>query len=670
MTQTQIPSGLQALMQASQVLSSQASPTAPGPQGPQPTVAERVNQQIKQFAQPPQPPQGGIAGLTPNMQEIGKQAGVAGQIMAQRQAQQQQLAQNPQAVAQMAAQMLQSKGVAGLPSNMGFKEGGIIGFDGEDGSAVPAPNVPGMDKLMEIMKNAEGTEVASTDNQAALQALAEAQKRLAAAAQSGDTRSAQLYAKQVADIRREIQSEPSTTPGEVVAQPIAPPRGLPDGTPTLGETTRARLKDIANMLPSGLPAGSGIELLRSAYADKKEPAPSLQQPGARVQVDPTKLEGYGVPAAGPAARPAAAPLSRAAAPAALAPSRAAAPTARAKTGIQTISIPETKVDRTAAVEPTLASLAADINTLSPKRAEDYNKEEAAREAERAKLKAGMADLNAEEIKALEEDKATRKQLAASKAERDQFNRVQSFFRDLYTRGDSYSNVQAGIFARDEAERLADKEHNKAVILLKKAQQAEKLGDHDRASALKEKAYERLSKEDKNRLDASKIAGELANSRYGQQMETARTEAQIKSANVRTEAELNQRNQALQANLDIERQKVAGMSEERKNSRQGQALTAALGRLNDATQNLTKVSDQNKTNLAMKDSKDPTAQAMYKQAEKNVSTAEATYQEAKRVFDSIAADALKGYATTPAKPAGGAKPDFIWDQKTQKMVPNK
>jgi hypothetical protein len=75
-------------------------------------------------------------------------------------------------------------------------------------------------------------------------------------------------------------------------------------------------------------------------------------------------------------------------------------------------------------------------------------------------------------------------------------------------------------------------------------------------------------------------------------------------------------------------------------------------LNDATQNLTKVSSQNETKLAMKDSKDPTAQAMYKQAEKNVSTAEATYQEAKRVFDSIAAEALKGYATTPAKPAGG------------------
>lgn len=624
MMQTQIPSGLQALMQASQILSSQASPTAPGPQGPQPTVAGRINEQLKQSAQPQQP-QGGIAGLTPNMQEVGKQAGVAGQIMAQRQAQQQQQAQNPEAVAQMAAQMLQSKGVAGLPSNMGFKEGGIIGFDGEERSDVP--EVPGMDKLMEIMANAEGTEVAAADNQVALQALEDARKR--------------LYSYGLKQRRDD-------------------PEGFVAAQNQFNAAENAYRKAQREQFSSETgPAGALGKTLSPAAA----PVAAQSYPD-ELRRGRATTPGIGIPAALPVKDAAVKPPPPA-------PSRSAGPTAPpVKAGIQAVSIPETKVDRTGIVEPTISSLATDINTLSPKRAEDYNKEEAAREAERAKLKAGMADLNAEEIKALEEDKATRKQLAASKAERDQFNRVQSFFRDLYTRGDSYSNVQAGIFARDEAERLADKEHNKAVILLKKAQQAEKLGDHDRASALKEKAYERLSKEDKNRLDASKIAGELANSRYGQQMETARTEAQIKSANVRTEAELNQRNQALQANLEIERQKIAGLSAERRNSREGQALTAALGRLNDATQNLTKVSKQHETKLAMKDSKDPTAQAMYKEAEKNVSTAEATYQEAKRVFDAIAADALKGYATTPSKPAGGAKPDFIWDQKTQKMVPNK
>ena len=132
MMNAQIPSGLQALLQASQVLQQQAAPTAPGPQGPQPTVASKVNQQIQQTAAPQD--------MMPGMRDMGQQAGIAGQIMAQKQAQQQQMAQNPQAVAQMAAQMLQGQGVAGLPSNMQFKEGGIIGFDGRKRSDVPDPD--------------------------------------------------------------------------------------------------------------------------------------------------------------------------------------------------------------------------------------------------------------------------------------------------------------------------------------------------------------------------------------------------------------------------------------------------------------------------------------------------------------------------------------------------
>jgi hypothetical protein len=606
--QTQIPSGLQALMQASQVLSSQASPTAPGPQGPQPTIAERVNQQIKQVAQP-QPPQGGIAGLTPNMQEIGKQAGVAGQIMAQRQAQQQQQAQNPQAVAQMAAQMLQSKGVAGLPSNMGFKEGGIIGFDGEERSDVPAPNVPGMDKLMEIMKNAEGTEIASTDNQVALQALEDARKRLYSyglkqrrddpegfvAAQNQFNAAENAYRKAK---REQFSSE--TGPAGALGKTLSPAASPVAAQAYPDELRRGRATTPGIGIPAALP-------VKDAAVNPPPTAPSM------------------------AAATAAAPV---------------------KAGIPTVTIPETKIDTSGIAEPTMKGALEGARQIVTGNADQTIKDLKAIRDEREKIKAGMTDLNAEEIKALEEDRAARRQLAASKAERDQFNRVQSFFRDLYTRGDSYSNVQAGIFARDEAERLAEKEHKKAVILLKKAQQAEKLGDLDRKAQYLKEYQDIKDKETTLLTQAAQISARIDESKYGKKMDAASTQAQIDSANVRTAVEINQRNQALQANLDIERQKVAGMSEERKNSRQGQALTAALGRLNDATQNLTKVSSQNETKLAMKDSKDPTAQAMYKQAEKNVSTAEATYQEAKRVFDSIAAEALKGYATTPAKPAGG------------------
>jgi len=110
-----IPTGLQALMQASAVLQNTAAPTAPGPQGQQPTVANRVMQQ--------------------GMAQAGKQAGIANAMMMQKAQQQQRMAQDPQAVAQMAAQMLK-QGVGGLPVNMQFKDGGIIGFD--DGGTVRA----------------------------------------------------------------------------------------------------------------------------------------------------------------------------------------------------------------------------------------------------------------------------------------------------------------------------------------------------------------------------------------------------------------------------------------------------------------------------------------------------------------------------------------------------
>jgi len=128
MLNTQIPSGLQALMQAAQILQQQASPSAPGPQGQQPTVAKQVEQAAAQQAMP-------------DMQAVGQQAGIAGQMMAQRQQQQQQMAQNPQAVAQMAAQMLR-QGVGSLPSNMQFKEGGIIGYAGPEGSDVRVQPIP------------------------------------------------------------------------------------------------------------------------------------------------------------------------------------------------------------------------------------------------------------------------------------------------------------------------------------------------------------------------------------------------------------------------------------------------------------------------------------------------------------------------------------------------
>lgn len=111
--QPQIPMGLQALLKASAVLQQTATPTAPGPQGEQPTVASQIAQQAQQ--------------AIPAMPEIKQQAGIGNQLRMQQMAQKQQAAQNPEAIAQMAVNMMR-QGAGSLPVNMQFKEGGIIGF--------------------------------------------------------------------------------------------------------------------------------------------------------------------------------------------------------------------------------------------------------------------------------------------------------------------------------------------------------------------------------------------------------------------------------------------------------------------------------------------------------------------------------------------------------------
>lgn len=117
--QPQIPMGLQALLKASAVLQQTATPTAPGPQGEQPTVASQIAQQAQQ--------------AIPAMPQIQQQAGIGNQLRMQQMAQKQQAAQNPEAIAQMAVNMMR-QGAGSLPVNMQFKSGGIIGFQ-EGGEA-------------------------------------------------------------------------------------------------------------------------------------------------------------------------------------------------------------------------------------------------------------------------------------------------------------------------------------------------------------------------------------------------------------------------------------------------------------------------------------------------------------------------------------------------------
>lgn len=136
MMQTQLPDGLRALMQASQILQQESMPVVQTPVGPKPTVAGSISQGLQQLAEQKAQPFTQTVGLD----GLGRQAGLGAQIQAQQMARQQQMAQNPEAIAQLAAQMMQRRpeqeGIANIPVEMGFQEGGIIGYNGETGSQV------------------------------------------------------------------------------------------------------------------------------------------------------------------------------------------------------------------------------------------------------------------------------------------------------------------------------------------------------------------------------------------------------------------------------------------------------------------------------------------------------------------------------------------------------
>lgn len=589
MMQTQIPRGLQALMQASQVLSTQALPSAPGPQGPQPTVAERVNQQIKQMSQP----QGGIMSLPPGLRDIGQQAGVAGQIMAQRQAQQQKMAQNPEAVAQMAAQMVKGQGVDQLPVSMEFKDGGIIGFSGQERSDVPS-------------------------------ILEDARQKLIAATKSGDARAAEFYAKQVAELSKATEA-PSTEGASEVSPEFNVASNVASQAPSALGGPRPSGRHVLRGSVGLKPADTTRHVFRGSGGSSRLVPSQGSEELAPIQNEfPTRADRLpSSPPVGIAALPQARPSASAtqpAAPAAL-PASAAPPA------------PETKID-TSGIKP--IDISKGLESLVPARAQGQVNTMRALEEERAKLKAGMADQFEAGIAALEKDKRLRKQLTASKAERDNFNRMIAFFGDLRTKGNQYGSVQEAIFARDEAERLADLAHDKAVIEQRKAQQADRLGNIDRKIALEEKANNLLKAEDTLRVQAAQVTGAADRARFEQEMQTARTASDIAAANMRNAAEIAQRDRAVKANLRIEREKVASLSAERQQSRDGQLMNAALGRYTQAMDLWRKVVDDNKAKTMLSaDSKDPGVIAARKDAIDKINAAWVPVTEARRVYDGFA-----------------------------------
>jgi hypothetical protein len=271
MLNTQIPSGLQALMQAAQILQQQASPSAPGPQGQQPTVAKQVEQAAAQQAMP-------------DMQSVGQQAGIAGQMMAQRQQQQQQMAQDPQAVAQMAAQMLR-QGVGSLPSNMQFREGGIIGYAGPEGSDVRLQPIPNRElaPLDDSLAAKAQREMAEMDSGQRVSFSRDVETFLSPELN-------QRAAKEAAFAEKERQRALETSRGIAQQYPQRPPRP-PSYTP------------YAAVLESEFQRGAeaGAEPRPAPEAPPKQEAPAAR-PQARPEPAPVAAPS-GIAAAAPRERP-------------------------------------------------------------------------------------------------------------------------------------------------------------------------------------------------------------------------------------------------------------------------------------------------------------------------------------------------------------------------------
>lgn len=532
MMQAQIPAGLQALVQASQVLQQESSPVVQTPMGPKPTVAGMVSQGLNQLAaQKAQP-----FTQMPSVQQTGQQAGIGAQIQAQQAAQQRQMAQDPQAIAAMAAKMIQpqqaaqpaEQGIANLPVNMQFKDGGIIGFDGTNESSVPEPEEKPKRSLFKTYEDWWNANRAEDARKAAVEA-ANAAKR-----------NAQL----------EQQSQGSFF-------------NYLFGTPSMVATPRPQMTAATD------PRSLGVAMGESATGREKIRG-MMEEERARNMA---QIRGETVPAPAPAPAPARPAMARP--PAAPQGIAAALPA----------SIPA----------PTIADIKAGAEQMVPAGpTEEFIKERRRVAAEREARLKGMPDLEAEGIAAIQQAGQEREALRKQKQERDLYNSTRAFFRDLQTRGASYDTVQEGIFAREEANRIAKLNEQESILKLKQAQQARAMGDLDRADALIKEVYDAQQKLQTARTTAAEIGARLSGTVYSSQM-----------------TYLSQRmNDASQER--IKSQELAMRAKELQTNKDGQQLMSSQARVNEAIKTWEAVNDKHKMAASMTPEmmKNPEMKALY------------------------------------------------------------
>jgi hypothetical protein len=134
-------------------------------------------------------------------------------------------------------------------------------------------------------------------------------------------------------------------------------------------------------------------------------------------------------------------------------------------------------------------------------------------SDREKMAAGMADLSAEGIAALQEANRARQELLGKQRGDDKFNRQMALLRGFQGDRAAYDRAVAGQQARDEAANQAQLMHQQAVLKLREAQQAKQLGQFDRAMAFEQQAAELEGKARTSALEEKRIAASLATNEY-------------------------------------------------------------------------------------------------------------------------------------------------------------
>lgn len=408
-----IPPGLQALMNAQEMLG--ISMTAPGPQGEQPTVASQILQQAQ-------------------MQGVKQQAGIGAMIQAQQQAQRQRAAQDPDEIARRVAMLMRGQGLGNLPLQMGFAEGGIIGYNGEGESVVtrdvPVPEIQSDPRYIELRR------------------------------QGVDARTA------YDTVRQSLSQEPA---------PVIQPRVPGSLSPALDLERRAEAAQQTQE------SSRGLSILPSTVE-------ALQRP---ARVIPSETGAQEAPAGASTAR-----------------------------GDYTITrVPEEKPPTI-----TLPDIEMPTRPAAPgqgiqglpnfqERIDALRKLSAEEEAARSKL----PSLEARGIEALQKAETDRQRLLEQQRKNDFINKLMAFGRDLYTRGNTYQNVQRGIDLREEQNVQAQFNNEKAQLELQRAQQERDLGRFTRARALEGDVTNLLDKSADNLLKSAQIEGIMGANMYSADM---------------------------------------------------------------------------------------------------------------------------------------------------------